>query len=1041
MYCTDCKILPLSSKLQFYCQLYDVKDIQSTINQFTVFITSDSLQLFSQKMHNLPTFLSPVINNNNRSNYYITLHVENSAGLINIFMSNMIDIDVTPPHNSGGLLVAVNHASGHYLTTLTHGDPVCVWWNEILSVYFQPFIDKESDIIEYRLGIGSTPGGDDFYHYTTVKPVKTSQLYMIRLPSKLENSRKPLYFTVRAINAALLHSDLTSHQYYIKSTTNTKVSQVYDGKELYNDIDFQNYTTYISGHLHYGINCPLKYIEWSVERADGVITKNISQISVPSTITLHEVFSISSDQVILQNQETYRLVVQGRNSIPIFKYALGFLGIDYAGEVFTLRSNGTLVTTYGLQPGIVLHGNLSKTTRYQDSLSSITFRVSGFGDGSMEQQILFYEVALGTDPRYLHTRSNIVPFVNVGLNSTITLTNLSLISRNQPYFVTVRAHALSGAISEVTSNSIIPGYDSPIMSGMITQPMYQYSKTNLNVHWEPFQSDVPILYYQWAIANYTLNYSQLAALCRDLNSEELIQGFENVNLRTFFAATGLSLEHNQTYYVLVQAVDEAGKCSTVISESPTKIDTTPPIGRSTVIGPDESNIGRDHYVAYLEVGNDLTLKWENFTDPESPIDSFAVAFFELSSCSLNGFQTSDTVVDYTHVGLQNSFTFDHLNLKNNVSYIAKIKATNKAGLEGYIQSEPVVLDSHKLTSGTVKDGNDWTNDVVFQSNTDELSGVFSIALQQPYYNNKLSEIPCPEEVFFKLNESYSEWSNNPPSIIEGLVANSVRHKAQQIEVDTDGLNIVVKFDPGENKIVSGVYTYSNLPSLRDQNVITVSVQSIMGDSELIKHTVTSLLLLESSFADFLVDIDNESLYYTPPFIGLGLQLHHSFSDGSGYHQQKILMWSKSNLNFPNVESVSRNVSIDFTHPHQYAFHFTKEQLGLTYRRKVDLYIDDALYISMFGIANFSNQTKLILHVFNRKGFVPQCDAVCALDPPTVIAKFTSVSLPSLSGDACDYGQPFYSWGSPIVDFQVAVGTQPKLNDIKDYEVNNCYFKL
>lgn len=302
-------------QIQFSCLLIEVNDLQSGINQFTVSITlQNGLQISSQKVQDQLAFLSPVVDVNNHTSYYITVHVENGAGLINILTSDLISIDLTPPVSSGQLLVSANHASGYFLTSLTHGDPVCLWWNKEFSLYFQPFIENESDIIEHQLGIGTIPGGDDIYHYETIKPLKSSESYYFvinNLSYDLATSRQPLYFTIRAINSAFLHTDLTSQKYYIKSSSNTKVSKVYDGIDLHTDIDFQNYTTYISGHLHYGINCPLKTIEWGVEGVDGVIVKNFNKLLLTDSTSLNEHFSFSSDQVRLHNQETYRLVVRG----------------------------------------------------------------------------------------------------------------------------------------------------------------------------------------------------------------------------------------------------------------------------------------------------------------------------------------------------------------------------------------------------------------------------------------------------------------------------------------------------------------------------------------------------------------------------------------------------------------------------------------------------------------------------------------------------------------------------------------------------------
>ena len=75
------------------------------------------------------------------------------------------------------------------------------------------------------------------------------------------------------------------------------------------------------------------------------------------------------------------------------------------------------------------------------------------------QDVEYYEVAAGTDRRFPDTRENIHPFVNVGTNQTWTFLHLTLLQKKGIYYVTVRAHSKSLALSEVTSNGIRVGYD------------------------------------------------------------------------------------------------------------------------------------------------------------------------------------------------------------------------------------------------------------------------------------------------------------------------------------------------------------------------------------------------------------------------------------------------------------------------------------------------------------------------------------------------------------------------------------------------------
>ena len=87
------------------------------------------------------------------------------------------------------------------------------------------------------------------------------------------------------------------------------------------------------------------------------------------------------------------------------------------------------------------------------------------------QEVEFYEVSAGTDRRHSDTRQNIHGIVNVGLNTTWTFEHLTLVAKRATYYVTVRAHSVSAASSEVISNGIKVGYGSKVISvGTIELP-------------------------------------------------------------------------------------------------------------------------------------------------------------------------------------------------------------------------------------------------------------------------------------------------------------------------------------------------------------------------------------------------------------------------------------------------------------------------------------------------------------------------------------------------------------------------------------------
>ena len=717
------------------------------------------------------------------------------------------------------------------------------------------------------------------------------------------------------------------------------------------------------------------------------------------------------------------------------KFLILSLGVDHTDVVHIFRSNGSGATLQQLQPGSVSDVS-SLDLRYQEPISSISFRISGFGDGSPEQEVSYYEAAVGSNSEYSSTRSDIIPFTNIGLNTSHTFTGLNLVSQSQTYYVTVRAHSVSGSVAQVTSNGFRPGYGSEILAGRIVQPLFQSNTTYLRVWWEGFQSDVPILSYEWAVSSRVLNESLLSSFCDDLSDDHLdqfVHGFENIGTSSFASSTRLSLTHNVSYHVVLRVLDEASKCKSFISDSPTLIDTTPPTppSTSTLVGPDESySVSRDQYIAYIGSYQSLALIWDQFTDFESSIESYRVALFTLESCGSEGFSLGSLIVDYVPVGQSTSYTFESLSLSPNVTYVARIQATNRAGLTGYKLSEPLMLDYYTLTSGSVKDGKDWSNDAVFQSDIASLSGVFSIAFSQPQYDDERRGLdansPCPSSHYYSLSTPDSDWSSQPPSSTDGLLSSSIRYEAAQTSIEANGTRISVDIDTTRHQMVSGLYS-TILNSSLEWNTVALNIASNNGDSVLRPHMITSVLFIDAMSDSLLVAYDQP---FSSSFKAVGLQLHHNHTNGEGSH---IVLWSKDGSG-SEVQSITRNVSLNLSEIHRYKFRFTAETLGLSYRRSVELYIDDTLSATLYGIPSFTDNVRMNLHMYNHNGYVIPCDSACAGDPPQVHSIFSSVSVHKATGSVCDHGDPFYGWSAPIIRLEASVGTQPGSTDVKDFEV-------
>ena len=189
----------------------------------------------------------------------------------------------------------------------------------------------------------------------------------------------------------------------------------------------------------------MRSVEWAIENVDGNLVQNFTSVeSHPVGGATSNDYFMSSNQVQLFDNEAYRIIVRG---------------VDYTGRLHLLKSNGTSVTTQLLVPGSVDDGPvLGLDLSFQESVSLLSAHWSGFGEENVfEQEIAYYEIAAGSDRQYASTRTDVFPFTSVSLRTSYNITGLSLRAMNR-YYITVRAHAVSGATADATSNGIQVGY-------------------------------------------------------------------------------------------------------------------------------------------------------------------------------------------------------------------------------------------------------------------------------------------------------------------------------------------------------------------------------------------------------------------------------------------------------------------------------------------------------------------------------------------------------------------------------------------------------
>ncbi|XP_019616822.1 PREDICTED: uncharacterized protein LOC109464311 [Branchiostoma belcheri] len=403
-------------------------------------------------------------------------------------------------------------------------------------------------------------------------------------------------------------------------------------------------------------------------------------------------------------------------------------------------------------------------------------------DENQHQAVAYYEVAVGTDRTYPKTRDNTVEFTNVGLNKTWTFYHLDL-KPSGLYYVTVRAYSTSNAMVEVTSNGIQVGFDVAVTAGEVVIPEYAKSATTLTVEWAGFESTLDMYIYYMGVSSTPLSVgTQCSDLITDESAVRALFGVFPVRLMekdTFYIAHDLSMEHNNTYYVTVVGVDEAGECN--MSTSSFLVDLTEPVEGQVRVGP---LYGQK--LAYVVTRESITVHWEGYYDPESDISYFELVLYSAKSCSVSD---EDSLSEISHVTVNSSFTFYtflELTLQENTPYYVELTAFNKAGRETRTRSVPVIYDVQETTAGDVHVGLDFIRDVTFVGSTTEVEGSI-LHLADPG-----TDKGCPDRPSLFTDV---EWSTVKTTNFWGLGEDwNILFRSKQVVPTEDGRGVAITIE-------------------------------------------------------------------------------------------------------------------------------------------------------------------------------------------------------------------------------------------------------
>ena len=705
------------------------------------------------------------------------------------------------------------------------------------------------------------------------------------------------------------------------------------------------------------------------------------------------------------------------------------------GYIKSGRSDPIFVAIDPLIPGLVFDGPFTGMDfNHQASLLTLSANWNSFGGNfrdKLSQTVHKYEIAAGTQSRGKNL-FNILSFLDVKLNTTYTIMNLTL-TLNNTYYITIRATSATNQIAEVTSNGIKAiQFDRISQPGTVTIPTFQSITTNINIAWRNFTSLLPFIYYQFEVST---DGSLTFLACNGSNAEKDLGNYLDIHPFTKTTTTNsvvlsyLNLEIGLQYFAYVRTIDGAFQCSTAVS-NPLIVDTTPPVTGVFSIGFDTRTFHRDikqPQISYVTTNDSLSVSWSGFYDPESSVKNYQIALIEKTTCNLTSCNQLTNLTTFITITNVTSHIFYVIDLLPEYFYFIALRPVNRAGLTTCVVSQPVALDRDQPGIAVVKHGFNWTQTPPYQGSTTSMRGVLALVRNQ-------HDAVCMDRVY-NMSSSGKDWNKITQNVTPTLPLGSNNPTGRILAYFPTQAQFNTKDAFLEISMTRDIQQYRMLSAAAVTKMLVVSFNeiSVRIKSAANYQAVTSVLVWDGpdTFIEDYEIIDNQNItsntsiplnlfslpqgcqYMPPPpanplpYKSFGLQLHPTYYSTP----TRALLWYRGDI---NGEYAHTWITLGFNPSTSYhTYHFTLEKVlsstpstVKTATWSVLLKIDGLSVASLVDLPQFNTTLHYVLHVRNYNGRVePISDPFL---PSTTAAYFSDIILPVNSTRVCKYGAPFYS---------------------------------
>ncbi|XP_068693727.1 uncharacterized protein [Montipora foliosa] len=565
--------------------------------------------------------------------YYVTVFVQNGAGLTSVMSSKKLMFDITPP-SLGMVIDGVEH-------DIDFTDSM-----DSLEISWKGFKDEESGISRCWWSLIEQTASDNSSAFGNGTVVLTQSVGISGNLSRQNLSLVPgaKYISKITCTNGDGFSSTSSSDGIIVDVTPPSPGLIHDGSSLQSDIQYQSSTSVVEAAwapFGDGESGVVKY-RWGIGTSpDFTDLMNFADVGIATTVR--------KDNLTLTHGKRYYVTIEATNGAGITSHGWsdGFL-VDVSRPELTELSRGPRIW--------LVHG---------DSLKA-SWKSRDPESGVFKTEFCVGTVAVGCQLKSM---------TELPWNSTDLTCDDCPLNHLGAYFLTVRVTNGAGLFTLSSTEEIKVDLTAPLLGDVIPVNEVTQCVSNclLIANVTSFADDESgVKWCSYAIRNsthFTTNYT-------------------NIGLNKTIEAEGLQLVAGEKYYVTLRCENNVGVVSEKVSTAPILVDDTPPTKGSVIVSPDRTHdVFGIHSSCHL-FNKTLRAYWYGFNDEESGIDGFRIAV---------GKQPNTTdVLPFQEVGITTNVTLSQNNaaglFEGDIVYVT-VQSRNPAGLVTQSTSPPTRLIS------------------------------------------------------------------------------------------------------------------------------------------------------------------------------------------------------------------------------------------------------------------------------------------------------------------------------------------------------------